>query len=340
VPRATVALLVGAGESNKSWLSLVLATGTAAGRAPFAAEETGDARLAAGPVLYLTGENSLGEEQRRCALLKAGHGLPDDLPITFVAAESLRLSNEADYKEVLRLVEQLEPVAIFIDSASALSGIANENDNPEVRRFMQDRVMPLARRYGATVYVIGHSPKPPAQPGGRFTDEHVARGASEWRNAADVVLYLRRDATLGPQAVVLRHAKQRVGRRPTPIWFSVEDVEPERSARLVYGGTYAEETGQAGAAGLARAVAAVVDALKAAPTRLSLSDLQKQLAAAKFSTATLRRAVDVVRGKLPWPSGPLRGRKEPIVTEEREGKRLFLLLIPTARLADQEPEDA
>jgi hypothetical protein len=68
-----------------------------------------------------------------------------------------------------------------------------------------------------------------------MTDEHVARGASEWRNATDVLLYLRRDLVLGPTAVVLRCAKQRVGRKVRPIWFRL-DVEPGPAVRLVYGG--------------------------------------------------------------------------------------------------------
>jgi hypothetical protein len=170
VSLAAVALIVGAGESLKSWLALLLAIFTAAGRAPLVAaesEETDEARLAAGPVLYITGENSLDEERRRCAMLKAGLGLPDDLPITFVPAEALCLGTEEDYQCLLRLVEQLRPVAVFIDSAIALSGITDENANVEVRSFMRGRILPLARRHGATVYLIGHSPKPPKEAGAR-----------------------------------------------------------------------------------------------------------------------------------------------------------------------------
>jgi hypothetical protein len=84
---------------------------------------------------------------------------------------------------------------MFVDSAIALSGVADENDNTAVTAFMKRRIVPFSRQHHVTVYVIAHSPKPPLQPGQRLTDEHVARGASAWRNTSDALLYLRRDPT-------------------------------------------------------------------------------------------------------------------------------------------------
>jgi AAA domain len=86
IPLATVALLVGAGETYKSWLALTLAVMTAAGRVLFARDDEGP--LYQGSVLYLSAENRIEEEQRRCQLLQAALGLAEDLPITFVAAEA------------------------------------------------------------------------------------------------------------------------------------------------------------------------------------------------------------------------------------------------------------
>src|SRR5262249_33590992 len=161
---------------------------------------------------------------RRCGLLKRGLGLPDDLPIHFVPAESLFFTDAADYAAVIQLVQEIRPAAIIIDSAIAVADLENENDNAQVRRFMKTRIASLARNRGPTVHLIAHSPKPPIKPGLRFSDEHVARGASDWRNAADVVLYLRRERTLGADAVVLKHAKARIGRRHAPIWFALEEL--------------------------------------------------------------------------------------------------------------------
>jgi len=69
----------------KSWLLLTLAVNTAAGTAPFRTFD--DTPIPQGPVLYLTAENGLDEEKRRCGLLRGGLSLPTDLPITFIPAE-------------------------------------------------------------------------------------------------------------------------------------------------------------------------------------------------------------------------------------------------------------
>jgi hypothetical protein len=191
-------------------------------------------------------------------------------------------------------------------------------------------VLPLARQDGATVYLIGHSPKPPVQPGARFGDEHVARGASDWRNAADTVLYLKRDATLGELAVVLRHAKTRVGRRHPPVWFQLEDVVPGKAARVVFGGAYDDTSGQGEAAGLSKAVQATITTLKASPGGIYLTTLMSALTKGegRCSEATARRAVAVVRGKQPWPAGPFKGKHHAVVTEDRHGRQRFLTFDP------------
>jgi hypothetical protein len=330
IPLAAVALLVGAGETFKSWLALTLAISTAAGRSLFAQADEGAMRR--GPVLYITGENAIDEEARRCQLLQAALGLPLDLPITFLPAESLNLSRDEDYQAVLAVVAHLQPVLIVVDSAIAVSGVNEERDNSAVRAFMQTRILPLARRHHATVVVIGHSPKPPQQPGMKFTDEHVARGASDWRNAADVVLYLRRDPSLGHAAVVLRHAKVRIGRRHAPLWFTL-DESTAGAVALTLGGSYDEAAAQATGA-LAKAIASALEVLRTSPG-LFAGDLVKQLASSGIAQATARRAVGVLRGsaKHPWPHGPLAGKVFAVVDEAPEGRRTRLVLAPT--LVDQ-----
>jgi hypothetical protein len=322
VALATVALIVGAGESLKSWLALYLAVMLAAGRAPF--DDRDAPPSAPVTVLYLTAENAIAEEERRARLLKAGLELPDELPLTFIAAENLCLGNDEDYAAVQALVQTTRPGAIFIDSAIALSGLADENDNPAVRDFMRRRVLPLARQDSATVFLLGHSPKPPVQPGARFGDEHVARGASDWRNAADAVLYLRRDPTLGELAVVLRHSKVRVGARHAPVWFQLEDVVPGKAARVVFGGAYDDTSGQGAAAGLYKAVQTATSAVKSATGGIYLTTLISVLTDSGCSKATARRAVGVLRGKQPWPAGTFKGKRQAVVTEDQHGRQVFL----------------
>ena len=342
IPLATVALLVGAGETYKSWLALTLAVMTAAGRVLFARDNEGP--LYQGSVLYLSAENSIEEEQRRCQLLQSALGLAEDLPITFVAAEALNLSHEADYAQIVALLEQTPPALVVVDSAIAVSGVAEERDNSAVRAFMQRRVFPLARQHRATVLVIGHSPKPPREAGSTVTDEHVARGAGDWRNASDVVLYLRREPSLGAQAVILRHAKLRIGRRAAPLWFTLDEDVATGGVALTLGGAYDETTAQASGV-LAKAVAGALAALRAAPAGLTVSDLAKQVSTGPPGTTrrTARRAVDVLRGKpgTAWPAGPHAGQPFAVVDEAKVGRSVRLLLDPTrvAAAASPPPDD-
>jgi AAA domain len=272
-------------------------------------------------------------------LLQLALELPDDLPITFVPAEALNLSADEDYASVVALVEELHPVLVVIDSSIAVSGVTEERDNNAVRAFMKGRVVPLARQHGATVLILGHSPKPPTQAGARFTDEHVARGAGDWRNASDVTLYLRKEPTLGAAAVVLRHSKIRIGRRHAPLWFTLDETEAG-GIRLTLGGSYDEATAQASGGALAKAITAALDILRASQGVL-MDALIKQLITAGLAKATARRALETLRGrpKSPWPVGPIAGRVFAVVDEVKEGRSLRLTLVPD-RLDQAAPPSA
>ena len=65
-----------------------------------------------------------------------------------------------------------------------------------------------------------------------------------------------------------------------------------------------------------------------------------QLVAAKIAEATARRALDVIRGKTPWPHGKLKGQKHPIVTEDKHGRRVFIALELSNMPDDEDPDDA
>jgi hypothetical protein len=329
VPRRTVTVVVGAGESFKSWFCLLLGISVAAGRPLF----EGPA-LPQGPVVYLAGENAIEEEKRRCQLLRAGMGFPGELPLHFVAADGLNLSDEGDYGDLVTIVRRMKPAAIVIDSAIALSGIEDENSNSEVRRFMKGVVLPLARRHGVNVYLIAHSPKVSSDPRAqKLTDEQVIRGAGDWRNGVDCVLLLRREAALGSEAVMVKHAKCRVGRRHEPIWFKVQETVPERAVELVYGGVFGETANGDGGGVLGSAVSAAVKIVKEAAAPIMLAELEAQLTGLKYTAATARRAGAVVRGKEPWPSGPWRGQKRAIVTAQAVGRNVLMSTVGEAEEA-------
>lgn len=338
-----IILVAGAGESYKSWLCGFVALMTAAGRPALGTDP-----CLQGPALLVSAENGEDEDLRRLHLLRRGHDLPlTGLPFTLLPADTLSLRDPATWASFTQLVATLAPRVIVIDSAISVADLENENDNAEVHKFMKTCILPLARVYGATVYLIVHSPKLPTQKGLVFTDEHVARGASDWRNASDGMLYLKRDKTLGETAVVLRPAKVRIGLRPAPIWFTVEDTETDPAGqpiatRLILGGTFSDATGQGEAAALGKAVSVAIEALKGSPGGALLSELSDTITGGGVPKMTARRALDVLRGRYPWPSGLHAGQRQSIVLEQKQGRSKALVFdpaLPTPAPADDDISD-
>ena len=239
-----------------------------------------------------------------------------------MAAEDLCFGTDRDYDGIVRLVEHLRPTLIVLDSASVLSGIEDENSNSEVARFVSRRLLPLARRYGATVLVIHHSPKAV----GRLTDEQVARGAGAWRNGVDVLLYLRAESTLGDNATVVRVAKARRGRRHAEVAFRVVDVVRDQAVRveLCRDVVPVEVMPEAGG-GVAEAVRLAMGILRACPS-IALADLKRQLVEAGVTLKYARSATEMMRGMQPWTFGPHRGRRHALTSEATQGNRVHLTL--------------
>jgi hypothetical protein len=332
-----IILIAGAGDSMKSFLCTYLSTMIAAGR-PALEPDNNDNPCRQGPVLIVSAENGLDEDTRRCQLLRRGHALPDDLPITILEADQLSLRDAATWTSFTVKVLELKPKLIVVDSGISVADLDNENDNAAVAAFMKKCIQPLARIYGATVLLIVHSPKPPTQRGSLpFTDEHVARGASAWRNAADGVLYLKRDKSLGKDAVIIRPAKVRAGFRHPPIWFRIETTEVDEDGQATavqfrYGGEFTEETGQAAeaAAALAKAIPIAIQVLKQTPGS-RIAKLLEAMTAAGITEATARRALAVLRGQKPWPSGPYKDKKQAVV-DEAPGPRKMVFLTFNASM--------
>jgi hypothetical protein len=343
-----VMLVAGAGDSMKSFLCTFLAAMVGAGRP--ALDDDG-APCRQGAALIVSAENGLEEDRRRFHLLRRGYDLPDDLPVTLLDAGSLSLRDPATWASFITLVQVQRPRLIVIDSGIAVADLENENDNASVAAFMKNCIVPLARIHGATVLLIVHSPKPPKEKGLVLTDEHVARGASAWRNSADGMLYLKRDRSLGEHAVVLRPAKARGGYRHPPIWFHIKNTELDTTetppiataVKLEYGGTFTEETGQASAAAaaLGKALEAGIQVLKQTPgSRIQV--LVDALVGLKISEATARRAIAVLRGHKEWPAGPYVGKKQSVVDEAPGPRKMvFLTFNPSmdAALAVSASED-
>jgi len=331
VPQKSLAVLHGPGGDRKSFLALTLALSTAAGRALFEG-----APAQPGTVLYVSGagENPEWEDNRRLQLLCQGYDIDmAALPFYFMTADAPLLGDEHSYQRFVETIRSHSPQKVVLDSAIALSGLANENDNAEVRRFLQERVVPLARRHGCTVLLLAHSAKPSPMAGGtRNIDE--PRGAGEWRNAVETVIAIRQEAgRLNTSVGQLK--KLRVGAHLSrAIRFSVEDC-PGGGLRVRVEPYDAPSGGIKVSDALVKAVEKAT-AIMQDSERKTLKDLQTTLKNAGHLERAYRGATDVLRGRKPWPIGQHSGEKLAVVKEEGTENRSPVLVWTDAG-AHQEP---
>jgi hypothetical protein len=326
IPKGGVAVLHGPGGDRKSFLALSLALSTAAGRALFEGAPTEQ-----GVALYVSGagENPEWEDDRRLRLLCRAYGLSmSSLPFYFITAEAPLLGDDASSAQLVETIRSLNPKVLVLDSAIALSHLKNENDNAEVRQFLQQRVVPLARQYGCTVLLLAHSAKPSPQSGGRLVEE--PRGAGEWRNAAETVVSVRKEPS-SPNTSVARLTKLRIGEhREQAIRFTVEDCAEGLTVAAM---PYDSLSGTVKASGATiKALEHAVDLVKE-HERMSLKALNAALECDGHPERARRRATDVIRGRKEWPSGQHGGKRHAIVKEDGlENKSPVLVWIgsPTA----------
>lgn len=332
-------IYTGAGDSMKSWLLLYEGLMTAAGRPMF----DDSTPCLQGPAILVSAENGYDEDKRRIQILSRGLRLTGPLPFTHLDFSAVSLRDDDALTEFLELVKTAKPRFVGIDSAIAVADLENENDNAEVQRFMREVVLPLSRIHGATTKLIAHSPKPPTHKGLVFTDEHVTRGASAWRNAVDGVLYLRRDPDLAPGAVIVRQTKVRVGRKAIPFWFTLEDheIDSEGNALAVSPLKGGDMTPAVAEDSLLHKATLVALRILQGTTGTGLKELSALITHAGIKPGTAERAIKVIRGKHPWPGGPHAGKTDSAVNEEKGlGKGILLALNSTGQHLLSQASDA
>jgi RecA-family ATPase len=127
-----------------------------------------------GPVLYVDEENSAQLVLQRLHALGYDPRRHADLDYLWYAGVDLLNEPEKLREEAA----EIEPVLVIIDSLSRVAIGAEENSNPDMTKFMQAGVIPIARETGAAVLLVHHTSQTGIAP----------RGATAIRNSADQVL--------------------------------------------------------------------------------------------------------------------------------------------------------
>jgi DNA repair protein RadA/Sms len=146
-----------------------------------------DKLAARGPVLYVTGEESLRQTKMRADRLG-------------VNAERIHLFAETDAERILAAADSLKPVALVLDSIQTmfLAELGSAPGTLSQVREVAGRVMAYAKRSGVATFLVGHVTKDGSIAGPRVLEHMV-----------DTVLYF--EGERGQPYRVLRAHKNRFG---------------------------------------------------------------------------------------------------------------------------------
>jgi hypothetical protein len=222
IERGTVGVIAGDGYVGKSLLALDLLLALRRG-VPFLGFETTPARVG-----YIDAENGEREVNRRLRKL----GLTaDDLNGLFYSKDRLSLGTPAGVAQLRATIEAEQLDVVVLDSIRRLAPNLEENDSAAVAWFF-DPLLALRDELGTTILPIHHTRKEnqakPSDAG------QMIRGSSDFRNAADLVLFVR--AKRGDKhRLIVEQDKIRSGIRLDPF-VVYRDNRGDGTVRHVYEG--------------------------------------------------------------------------------------------------------
>ncbi|TFH66985.1 MAG: AAA family ATPase [Gemmatimonadales bacterium] len=221
IARGDCSLFVGPPGSGKSWITMEFGVAGASQRPIFGIFQSRPLK-----VLIVDEENPVDGQHRRLRALVKAWGLegPELLGRLYLAQPCQGFTfRDAEYVRSLhRLVEEIHPDLIVLDSMTAISTIRNENDAVEVRQFFHDCLYPLRSICGSTVLCIHHTSKAAYQYDEQVEEVGMARGSIDYIAASDSALILR-PVQRGGSTLRLAPIKTRRGRIPDPIILEIVD---------------------------------------------------------------------------------------------------------------------
>lgn len=178
-PAGGKAILCGEGGFGKSTLALNLALALCHGVPLF-----GRFRTAPTAVLYMDSENTLDLVRRRLNKIASGLNVGKDGIYFHFPTKKMDLSDSKSRDNLAESIQRHGCGLVVLDSFLCYATLRNENDNTEVRGFLE-LVADVGRETGAAMLFIDHAAKPSPDRGG---GPPLPRGAGAKRDWADLVL--------------------------------------------------------------------------------------------------------------------------------------------------------
>lgn len=209
-PEGGKAILAGPGGGLKSTLALNVAYCHAGGFPLF-----GQFHTAKGRAVYVDAENTQSLAKWRQGKITRGLNLPS-AGVTFVfPPKKLDLAVQRNREELCRIVDSKKATLLVLDSFLALCTLRNENDNTEVRNFLE-LLGEIPKATGASLLVLDHSGKRSAEKV-RAGITMTPRGASARHDWADLVTTFEKRDHEARVLRVLRFQKTRFCAQPPAL---------------------------------------------------------------------------------------------------------------------------
>lgn len=164
-------------KAGKTWGALALAHAVATG-GQFGIDES----IRQGTVLWIDEEMGLEQLPGRMRRM----GIPPDARMMTMCRSKLKLDHNGDVAELLKIIEDIDPVLIVIDSLRRVHDL-DENDNSKVKALFP-RFKDIAE-LGPAVLILHHDRKKTMWDD---DDTERASGAQDWTAQVDVVLGLHK----------------------------------------------------------------------------------------------------------------------------------------------------
>jgi hypothetical protein len=224
-----ICILAGAPEAGKSWFALELAIASASLR-PIMGLPPVFGRLR---TMMLDEENTFDEYKRRSIRIANAHGLTKqrdrellEQNVQFLNQAGATFSTPSFFELLLEKTREFQPHIIVIDSATAMSGVKDENNAVEVRAFTTQKLSPLRQICNSTIIIIHHTNKQaylnPAERTG--ANQGLIRGSIDWLAGADSSWLLQKEGEEQRPYIKLSQTKQRRGFPPEPLKVRLVDT--------------------------------------------------------------------------------------------------------------------
>lgn len=140
-----------------------------------------------GKVLYVDAESTPELARGRIRKIRSGLNVAH-AGVSFILPDKrLDLSKQRSNEELCRLIDREKASLCILDSFLCFASLRNENDNTEVRNWLEEYISPIPKATGASVLILDHAAKASAERVKAGIGITI-RGAGAKQDWADVVL--------------------------------------------------------------------------------------------------------------------------------------------------------